>query len=121
MGSFINKEFNLLICTDTAARGLDILHVTHVINFDFPKTTSDYVHRAGRTARFGAAGKLTNIYTNNERELVHHVLNPDVSVTRHSGAGKTRLKTTLEKRGRHNAATDPPGGDFEGTVFHKTL
>eukprot|EP00944_MAST-04C_sp_MAST-4C-sp1_P010453 g10453.t1 len=119
--SFVNKEFNLLICTDIAARGLDILHVTHVINFDFPKTTSDYVHRAGRTARFGATGNLTNIYTNNEKELVHHVLNPDVSVTRHSGAGKTRLKTTLEKRGRNSVATESTGEGFENIVFHKNL
>jgi superfamily II DNA/RNA helicase len=96
---FVNQEFDILICTDVAARGLDILHVKHVINFDFPKTTSDYVHRAGRTARFGASGKLTNIYTNRERELVHNVSNPSVYVDRNSrGEGKERLETNIQKQ-----------------------
>ena len=49
------------------------------------------------------------------------MLNPDVSVTRHSGAGKTRLKTTLEKRGRNSVATESTGEGFENIVFHKTL
>ena len=69
----------------------------HVINFDFPKTTSEYVHRAGRTARFGAKGKLTNLYTKREKELVHNILNPDVFVNRNSkGEGKARLETSVD-------------------------
>ena len=95
--SFLKQEFDYLICTDIAARGLDILHVKHVINFDFPKTTSEYVHRAGRTARFGAKGKLTNLYTKREKELVHNILNPNVFVNRNSkGEGKARLETSVD-------------------------
>ncbi|XP_060173189.1 DEAD-box ATP-dependent RNA helicase 39 [Lycium barbarum] len=49
-----------LVCTDLAARGLD-LDVDHVIMFDFPKNSVDYLHRTGRTARMGAKGKVTSL------------------------------------------------------------
>uniref|UniRef100_A0A5B7BPY2 Putative DEAD-box ATP-dependent RNA helicase 39 n=1 Tax=Davidia involucrata TaxID=16924 RepID=A0A5B7BPY2_DAVIN len=49
-----------LVCTDLAARGLD-LDVDHVIMFDFPLTSIDYLHRTGRTARMGAKGKVTSL------------------------------------------------------------
>jgi ATP-dependent RNA helicase DeaD len=60
-----------LVCTDVAARGIDISHLTHVINFDFPESTEQYVHRTGRTGRAGrtgtaialvAPGELGNLY-----------------------------------------------------------
>lgn len=53
---FRNKEFRILVATDVAARGLDIPHVEHVINYDLPQDREDYVHRIGRTARAGAEG-----------------------------------------------------------------
>ena len=46
----------LLIATDVAARGLDIPDVEYVINYSFPLTTEDYVHRIGRTGRAGKTG-----------------------------------------------------------------
>ncbi|CAN1802116.1 DEAD-box ATP-dependent RNA helicase 39 [Linum perenne] len=49
-----------LVCTDLAARGLD-LDVDHVIMFDFPSNSVDYLHRTGRTARMGAKGKVTSL------------------------------------------------------------
>ena len=45
-----------MIATDVAARGLHIADVSHVINYDLPQDAEDYVHRIGRTARFGASG-----------------------------------------------------------------
>ncbi|XP_023902845.2 DEAD-box ATP-dependent RNA helicase 39 [Quercus suber] len=56
-----------LVCTDLAARGLD-LDVDHVIMFDFPSNSIDYLHRTGRTARMGAKGKVTSLVA--KRDLV---------------------------------------------------
>lgn len=53
---FKSAEIPLLVATDVAARGLDIPNVDHVINFSFPLTIEDYVHRIGRTGRAGRAG-----------------------------------------------------------------
>jgi len=52
---------DVLVCTDVAARGLDIDNVTHVYNYDIPKDPKDYVHRIGRTARAGNEGKVINL------------------------------------------------------------
>ena len=58
---FHNGKFNVLVCTDVAARGLHIHGVTHIYNYDIPKEPSDYVHRIGRTARAGKDGLVINI------------------------------------------------------------
>ena len=57
LGLFKTNKIQALIATDVAARGLDIPNVTHVINYDLPATYGDYIHRIGRTARAGKAGK----------------------------------------------------------------
>ncbi len=56
MKSFRNGELRVLIATNVAARGLDIPEVTHVVNYDLPQNTEEYVHRIGRTGRAGRAG-----------------------------------------------------------------
>ncbi|EYU36549.1 hypothetical protein MIMGU_mgv1a002525mg [Erythranthe guttata] len=57
-----------LVCTDLAARGLD-LDVDHVIMFDFPSNSIDYLHRTGRTARMGAKGKVTSLVARKNTNL----------------------------------------------------
>ena len=57
MISFKERNLPLLVATDVAARGLDIEHVTHVINYDMPNNTEIYVHRIGRTGRVGRTGR----------------------------------------------------------------
>lgn len=57
MEKFKSGEVPLLIATDVAARGLDIPDVEAVINYSFPLTTEDYVHRIGRTGRAGKTGR----------------------------------------------------------------
>lgn len=67
---FRTGKVNMLLATDVAARGLDIKGVTHVVHFDFPKDIEQYVHRSGRTGRFGADGTVISIVTEREeREL----------------------------------------------------
>jgi ATP-dependent RNA helicase RhlB len=56
LNDFQENKINLLIATDVAARGLHIADVSHVFNYDLPQDVEDYVHRIGRTARFGASG-----------------------------------------------------------------
>jgi len=57
LNDFQENKITLLIATDVAARGLHIPDVSHVINYDLPQDVEDYVHRIGRTARFGASGE----------------------------------------------------------------
>lgn len=53
---FKENQFQILLATDVASRGLDIDNVTHVINYDLPQTYDDYIHRIGRTGRIGKSG-----------------------------------------------------------------
>jgi len=53
---FKNKDFNILVATDVAARGIDVSDLTHVINFSIPEEHENYIHRIGRTGRAGKEG-----------------------------------------------------------------
>ncbi|MFM7283180.1 MAG: helicase-related protein, partial [Planctomycetia bacterium] len=57
MSAFRTGEVKALVATDVASRGLDVKHVTHVINYDVPRDITDYTHRIGRTGRAGRQGK----------------------------------------------------------------
>src|SRR5919109_186527 len=70
MISFKEHKTPLLVATDIAARGLDIEHVTHVINYDMPNNPEVYVHRIGRTGRVGRTGRaITFVTSKQEGEL----------------------------------------------------
>ncbi|CAN8075440.1 unnamed protein product [Agarophyton chilense] len=71
--SFRNGEKPMLICTDMAARGLDNLRVDHVVLFDFPNSAVDYLHRAGRTARAGASGRVTSFVGKKDLRLARAI------------------------------------------------
>ncbi|VVB71340.1 putative ATP-dependent RNA helicase [uncultured archaeon] len=64
----------ILVATDVAARGLDFKDITHVFNFDMPKTSSEYIHRSGRTARAGNQGKVISLISlrdqNNYKQII---------------------------------------------------
>ncbi|CAI9097453.1 OLC1v1033884C1 [Oldenlandia corymbosa var. corymbosa] len=67
--SFKSANTPILVATDVAARGLDIPHVSHVINFDLPNDIDDYVHRIGRTGRAGKTGLATAFFNEGNMSL----------------------------------------------------
>lgn len=77
---FRNRRYRILVATDVAARGLDIPHIEHVINYDLPQVPEDYIHRIGRTARAGAEGASLCLITPQDGRKWHAIeqlINPD--------------------------------------------
>ncbi|KAJ8955957.1 hypothetical protein NQ314_006806 [Rhamnusium bicolor] len=69
LSEFRNGKFSILVATDVAARGLDVEDVKYVINYDYPNSSEDYVHRIGRTGRCQQAGTAYAFFTsNNQRQ-----------------------------------------------------
>ncbi len=74
MEQFHAKRVYVLVCTDVAARGLDIKNVSHVYNYDVPKTSKEYIHRIGRTARAGSDGKAITLVSDRDYDSFRYVL-----------------------------------------------
>jgi ATP-dependent RNA helicase DeaD len=72
--AFREEKIRILAATDIAARGLDISHIRHVINYDLPMVPEDYIHRIGRTARNGAEGHAIAFVTPGEKHLWFRIL-----------------------------------------------
>ena len=68
--AFKRAEVDVLVCTDVAARGLDIADLPAVFNFDVPFNAEDYVHRIGRTGRAGASGLAVTLVSRDDTRLV---------------------------------------------------
>jgi len=81
MEEFQRQKTSVLVCTDVAARGLDIKGVSHVYNYDIPNDSKEYVHRIGRTARAGEKGKAISLVSNMDRENFENILkNPELTI-----------------------------------------
>jgi ATP-dependent RNA helicase RhlE len=75
---FQNGSFKILVATDIAARGIDVLSISHVINFDMPDDTDSYIHRIGRTGRINQEGSAFTLVTAKDSLLIRdleHLLN----------------------------------------------
>ncbi|KAF8624831.1 hypothetical protein AX15_005714 [Amanita polypyramis BW_CC] len=99
LGMFKSGQVNLMVATDVAARGLDIPNVGAVINYTFPLTIEDYIHRIGRTGRGGNSGKSITFFTgeNHERSLAGEF----ARVLREGGfdyEGLKRFPMTIKKK-----------------------
>ncbi len=68
MRQFRSKEIRILIATDVVGRGIDVTGISHIINFDIPQSSDDYVHRVGRTGRMGRQGVAYSFVTPEEGE-----------------------------------------------------
>ena len=82
MGRFRDGALDVLVATDVAARGLDIDHISHVVNFDVPSSPDAYVHRTGRTGRAGREGTAITLVEPREHRLLLNI----------EGATRTRLE-----------------------------
>lgn len=99
LNNFKTGKTGLLVATDVAARGLDIPNVAAVINYTFPLTIEDYIHRIGRTGRGGKSGKSITFFTgeNHERALAGEL----ARVLRESGfecEGLKKFPMTIKKK-----------------------
>lgn len=74
LDSLKKEKIQILVATDVAARGLDIKNVTQVYNYDVPKTSEDYIHRIGRTARAGKNGEAITILCERDYDNFRNVL-----------------------------------------------
>ncbi|MFC1899791.1 DEAD/DEAH box helicase [Chloroflexota bacterium] len=70
LSSFRNGSTKIMVATDIAARGIDVLSISHVINYDMPETTDDYIHRIGRTGRVDKNGEAFTFVTNDDKTKI---------------------------------------------------
>ena len=95
MGRFRDGSLDVLVATDVAARGLDIEHVSHVVNFDVPSNPDAYVHRIGRTGRAGREGVAITLVEPREHRLLRNI-----EAATHSRLQIARLPTVADLRER---------------------
>lgn len=77
---FRNKKYTIMVATDVAARGIDVPHIQHVINYDLPQCPEDYIHRIGRTGRAGQTGAAISFVTHKEKgkwNAIERLLDPN--------------------------------------------
>jgi ATP-dependent RNA helicase DeaD len=72
-----NNRTDVLVATDVAARGIDVKQVTHIYHYDVPKTSTEYIHRIGRTARAGAVGSAITLLTKPDHDNFRRVQSND--------------------------------------------
>lgn len=70
MESFRSAEFQVLVATDLASRGIDVMEVSHIVNYDVPQDASVYVHRVGRTARMGRTGFAVTLVSPDQGKML---------------------------------------------------
>ncbi|MBP9674811.1 MAG: DEAD/DEAH box helicase [Bacteriovoracaceae bacterium] len=107
--AFRASKYRIMVATDVAARGLDISHVQHVINYDLPQCPEDYIHRIGRTARAGASGSAVCYITPSDKRkwsLIEQILNP--------GKASTVEKGFFEKGSSGRGRSDRPSSGGRG-------
>ena len=97
---FDSENVNIMVCTDVAARGLDINGVSHVYNYDLPADARDYIHRIGRTARAGKSGAAINILASRDYDNFSNIMrrNDGLVVKRAMTPRFERVRIQVEER-----------------------
>ncbi|KAF2289547.1 hypothetical protein GH714_037087 [Hevea brasiliensis] len=115
--SFKSGKTPILVATDVAARGLDIPHVAHVVNFDLPNDIDDYVHRIGRTGRAGKTGLATAFFNENNTSIARSLADLMQEANQEVPAWLTRYASRVSYSGGKNRRTG--GGRFGGRDFRR--
>jgi len=120
LSDFHKKNINVLVCTDVAARGLDIKGVTHVYNYDIPSKADDYIHRIGRTARAKKEGKVINLLSDRDYENFDRVLraNPELKIERKE---TPRIEVIQVERDREDRFGRRDSGQGRGSFGRRDL
>ncbi len=109
---FQDGEFNTLVATDVAARGLHIPEVSHVFNFDLPQSGEDYVHRIGRTARAGASGSAISFAC---EDFAHYIMDIEEYIDQKIGKEAVTGDLLIEPKPPIKMERRPrPGGNRPG-------
>jgi superfamily II DNA/RNA helicase len=111
---FRRGDMQLLVCSDVAARGLDIPKVSHVINFDVPHNAEDYIHRIGRTGRAGRSGKALMLVTRDDRKTlaaITQMLGHTIERTRLPGNSAQAEAAVTKVEDRPQSKTEPRAPD----------
>ncbi|MFA7707705.1 MAG: DEAD/DEAH box helicase [Candidatus Pacearchaeota archaeon] len=114
MEVFHSTKTGVLVCTDVAARGLDVKGVSHVYNYDIPRESKEYIHRIGRTARAGEEGKVINIVTSRDYDNFASVIKhyPEFKINSEQAplVPRVMLKWMPEQRGGRAGGRFSRGG-----------
>ncbi|MBT7777575.1 MAG: DEAD/DEAH box helicase [Rhodospirillales bacterium] len=106
LAKFKGGNIQFLVCSDVAARGLDIPAMSHVFNFDVPTHAEDYVHRIGRTGRAGREGHAYTIALSEDSKYVAAIEKLSGKPIPPLGAAKVEAKDTAEPTNAESANTD---------------
>jgi ATP-dependent RNA helicase RhlE len=103
MTGFKSKKYRILVATDIAARGIDVSGIELVVNFDLPDNSEDYVHRIGRTARAGKAGKAISFATPDQWKdirSIERLINKKLTLTDFAKLEQANTRPTFKRYGR---------------------
>lgn len=93
-----HRDGGILICTDVAARGLDIENVDFIYNYDLPSRPEDYIHRVGRTARAGKKGKATTLLTPRDYKIFEEIIKLGVKIDEMESIKVEPIKIEIDMR-----------------------
>ncbi len=120
MIAFKDHRVRLLVATDIAARGLDIEHVTHVINYDVPASSEVYVHRIGRTGRVGRTGRAITFVTPAQRDEIQRIERDVKTSIGEWESPEERIEHAPRPRRRERAKAVPVDPDKAEAVDEET-
>ncbi|RSL75067.1 ATP-dependent RNA helicase DBP2 [Fusarium floridanum] len=75
LDQFKSAKSPIMVATDVASRGIDVRNITHVLNYDYPNNSEDYIHRIGRTGRAGAKGTAITFFTTDNQKQARDLVN----------------------------------------------